>query len=440
MTATARHPHPTLPAGLQAALGALGRQTLNGTDKGIPASYRGSIAEVSTQKWGIFNQSLPLPVLVLNESSLDHNIALMQRFCEDNGAWHAPHGKTTMSPHIFARQLEAGAWAITVATIAQLQVCRTFNIPRVLIANEVIAEYDIRYLAEELRRDPHFEVYVLVDSLTGIELLGRVLADAKPGRPLPVLIEIGMAEGRAGLRNSHDLKPIAEAIQAQPALELAGIEGYEGIVAGADLAARERAADRYLREVADATRLVAPMAGRKPFLVSAGGSVFFDRVVEILGRKALPEAQLVLRAGGYVTHDSDFYDVQSPFGSRSPRRLPGDTLRPALEVWAVLISRPEPDLCILAMGRRDVPTDAGLPTPLLHSRGGSPPQLLPAKCEVHAINDQHAYMRIPHSADLEVGDLIGCGISHPCSAFDRWRTMLSVDSERLVTGAIRTYF
>lgn len=438
--ATARHSALTLPTDFREALTSLGRQPLSGTDKGIPAFYHGSIADVSRQKWGILDQTLPLPALVLNESSLDHNISEMQRYCETNGAWLAPHGKTTMAPQLFARQLEAGAWAITIATIGQLQVCRAFNIPRILIANEIVAEYDIRYVGEELRRDPRFDVYVLVDSISGVERLCGVLAEVKPGRPLPVLIEVGMTDGRTGVRDANSLKKIADAILAQPALELAGVEGYEGIVPGEDLAARERAADHYLQEVAAGTRLLAAMARRKPFLVSAGGSVFFDRVVEILGRKALPEAQLVLRAGGYVTHDSDFYDVQSPFGARSPRRLPGHTLWPALEVWSVLVSRPELDLCILAMGRRDVPTDAGMPTPLLLSRDGGTPQALPASCEVHRINDQHAYMRIPESADLKVGDLIGCGISHPCSAFDRWRTMLTVDSDRRVTGAIRTFF
>ncbi|MHB8590036.1 MAG: alanine racemase [Candidatus Dormibacteraceae bacterium] len=430
-----------LPADMLAALAALDGQPLSATDKGIPASFHGSIADVSGQNWRILDQTLPLPALVLNKSALDHNIALMQHYCETNGAWLAPHGKTTMAPQLFARQLQAGAWAITVATVGQLQVCRVFNIPRVLIANELVAEYDIRYIGEEMRRDVRFEPYVLVDSLAGVERLGRLLTDVDAGRPLPVLIEVGMRGGRAGVRDADELEPIARAILEHPALRLAGVEGYEGIAPGANLSDREVAAERYLEDVAAATRLLYVTAGKpQSFLVSAGGSVFFDRVVEILGRKAIPEAQLVLRSGGYVTHDSEFYDVQSPFGSRSPRRLPGEPFQPALEVWAVLISRPEPGLCILAMGRRDVPTDVGLPTPRLVSRGGSAPTPLTPECEVTAINDQHAYLRVPSSADLQVGDLIGCGISHPCSAFDRWRTMLTVDSERRVIGAIRTFF
>ena len=58
------------------------------------------------------------------------------------------------------------------------------------------------------------------------------------------------------------------------------------------------------------------------------------------------------------------------------------------------------------------------------------------------MNDQHAYLHFP--ADLpdppQVGDLIGCGISHPCTTFDKWRSLFTVDDDYRVTGAIRTFF
>ena len=56
------------------------------------------------------------------------------------------------------------------------------------------------------------------------------------------------------------------------------------------------------------------------------------------------------------------------------------------------------------------------------------------------MNDQHAYLRIPEDADLEVGDLVGSGISHPCTTFDKWRLLLTVDDGYRITGAIRTFF
>ncbi len=53
------------------------------------------------------------------------------------------------------------------------------------------------------------------------------------------------------------------------------------------------------------------------------------------------------------------------------------------------------------------------------------------------LNDQHAFL----TADgLQPGDLLCLGISHPCGAFDRWRTLLEVDADYTVTRAIRTFF
>ena len=65
---------------------------------------------------------------------------------------------------------------------------------------------------------------------------------------------------------------------------------------------------------------------------------------------------------------------------------------------------------------------------------------LDATWRISALNDQHAYLRIPAGADVRVGDLVGCGISHPCTTFDRWRWMPIVDDDYAVTGAIRTFF
>jgi D-serine dehydratase len=42
--------------------------------------------------------------------------------------------------------------------------------------------------------------------------------------------------------------------------------------------------------------------------------------------------------------------------------------------------------------------------------------------------------------ELEVGDLIGCGISHPCTTFDKWPLLLVVDDQYNVQHAINTFF
>ena len=62
------------------------------------------------------------------------------------------------------------------------------------------------------------------------------------------------------------------------------------------------------------------------------------------------------------------------------------------------------------------------------------------QAEIFKMNDQHAYLRLPEGFDINVGDLVGCGISHPCTTFDKWPLMLVVDDSYRVTGAVNTFF
>jgi D-serine dehydratase len=107
----------------------------------------------------------------------------------------------------------------------------------------------------------------------------------------------------------------------------------------------------------------------------------------------------------------------------------------------VVLSRPEPNLAILSMGKRDASHDLGLPHPLLVQReGAAAPDQIPAPAEIFKMNDQHAYLRLPEGFDIKVGDLVGCGISHPCTTFDKWPMMLVVDDSYRITGAVNTFF
>jgi len=119
-------------------------------------------------------------------------------------------------------------------------------------------------------------------------------------------------------------------------------------------------------------------------------------------------------------------------------------LRPALEVWSRAQSCPEPGLAILTMGKRDASFDLEMPIVRKRYRPGidTAPQPAPATWKIANMNDQHAYLRFAADDDAapQVGDLVGCGISHPCTTFDKWRALFTVDDDYRVTGAIRTFF
>ena len=368
----------------------------------------------------------------------------MRGFRERTGVLMAPHGKTTMSPQLFRRQLDAGCWAITVATIQQMRICRHFGIGRIVLANQLIGRQEIDYVLSELQRDSRLEFYCLVDSVHGVEFLAEALDRNDPGRPVNLLIEGGTPGGRTGCRSLEAAMEVARAVRAHaPRLALCGVEGFEGLNAAAG---DEEIAGfiRYLVRIAESCDRE-DLFGCEPVLLSAGGSAFFDIVADEFSRANLRRpSRIVTRSGCYVTHDSLMYTrAMARVMARHPELAElGPPPEAALEVWAYVQSRPEPGKAILTMGKRDVSYDAELPVPLRWFRPGqeAAPSPVPGGHVVTGLNDQHAHMAVPVESPLEVGDMVGFGISHPCTTFDKWQMMFLVDDDYNVTGAIRTFF
>ena len=374
------------------------------------------------------------PVLTLRESALAGNLAAMAAYCARAGVELAPHGKTAMSPELAARQLASGAWGITVATIGQLRAYRAFGFPRLLMANELVDETGIAWLAGELAADPGFSAYCYVDSADGVAILDRVLSARPAGRRLPVLVEIGL--GRTGCRTDDEALAVAKAAAATGTLTVAGVAGYEGTIGGTGARALDTVA-AFCRRLANLATATA--GGDSEFIVTAGGSVYFDVVARELtaGGSGFPAGMtVILRSGGYLFHDHGLYQAATP-AARGVAGAP--VFRPALELWAQVLSRPEPGLALLGAGRRDVGFDAGLPVPLRARRGdGAAADLTGA--EVTGLNDQHAYLRLDPGTALAPGDLVCLGISHPCTTLDKWRVIPVLDEEDRVIDAVHTFF
>src|SRR5579875_657787 len=419
---------PAVPPGAAAPAGAA---TLPGA--GAPAAPGAS-------RWRVLHGDLLLPVVVLRESALLHNARVMADYCRGSGVSLAPHAKTHMSPELAALQVDSGAWGLTVANAAQARVFHAFGFRRLLIANQVVDEQALRWMAAALRGDPELEVYCLVDSEAGTAIMDKALAAAGAVRPVPVLVELGYPGGRSGCRSLREAADVAAAVRGKHRLRLAGVECYEGSRGGTPDEATLAGVDALLGQVRDLAGQLdraGCFGGCEEIIVSAGGSAFFDRVVSVL----TPPPDLsrpvrtVLRSGSYLSHDHGAYQTLSPFGTRLPDR---PRLRPACELWARVTSRPEPGLAILGFGKRDCPYDLGLPVPLTVVKPDGTSRA--AAGEVVRLNDQHAYLRTGAADDLAVGDLISLGMSHPCTTFDKWRVMPVVDDDYQVIRTIRTFF
>jgi D-serine dehydratase len=285
-----------------------------------------------------------------------------------------------------------------------------------------------------------FTFYCLVDSPGAVEHLGRFFRSR--GLALDVLLEIGPAGGRTGVRDRAQEEAVLHALDEwSDAVRLAGVEVYEGVL-------EEEAEIRELLR-----RAVSLLAGltadgrvhvRRPVL-SGAGSAWYDVVAEEFSRApASGPVDVVLRPGCYLTHDVGAYRAQQErIQASNPvaQRMQGG-LVPALQVWAYVLSRPEPERAILGLGKRDVAFDAGYPSPAVRFRPGvdARPSPAPAHWKVTRMMDQHAYLQVAPGDDLRVGDMLGLDISHPCLTFDKWRQIAVVDRDYRVVDLVQTYF
>jgi D-serine dehydratase len=434
---------------------------VDGRTKGIPPGEGPlPLSDIGSRGWNVLREDMTLPLAVLKVAALDHNGRWMRRFLDATGTALAPHGKTTMSPDLFERQLADGAWGMTLATVQQVRVARSAGISRIVLANQLVGRQAIDYIAAELARDPAFDFYCLVDSTDGVRLLAERLAarqsGRQSGRALQVMVEIGSIGGRTGCRTDEAAMAVARAVkQAEPLLSLRGVEGYEGMVrSDGD---RDDAIRAFLDRIAAVAESCAreDLFGAGPVILSAGGSAFYDMVAERLGGSESGGAGLgretlvLLRSGCYLTHDSKSYETL--FQQIRDRMPAVDGFGPgpmaALEVWAYVQSRPQRDKAVLTVGKRDISYDVDLPVPTLWFRPGlhKVPVAMPEGAAVTELNDQHAHLSLPSESDLpgfdlKVGDMVAFGISHPCTTFDKWQVLFLVDDRYDIVSAVKTWF
>src|SRR5690625_32032 len=392
-------------------------------------------SQVGEQGWMI--QDLLLPTMVLSESALKHNIDLHARWCAAVGVDQAPHIKTHMSPELTRLQLDAGSWAVSTASPHQSRFAAAVGAHRILLAQEVVDRANIRVLAQLLNDYPDLDLMVIVDSLPGVDKLASGLREFGADRRLGVLVELGLAGGRTGARTLSELSDIASEVRARPELELRGIEGYEGVLPAGRNPETFAPVDDFMDQLASATihlerqKLFADL---DEVVLTAGGSVFPDRVAEMVRPKIDKPLRVVVRAGATITHDHGPRSAFAPLAPEAAHEL--GSLRPALELWAAVVSVPDRGLALANFGKRDTPFDLGLPIVLEVRRGGEPVDSV--GIAVTDTNDQHGFLE--HDRQLQVGDVLRLGPRHPCTAFDKWPLIPLISDDESVTGAVTTWF
>lgn len=412
---------------------------LSPTGKGLgDVSSQPSITATAQLGWNLLQEDVSLPVAVLSSSRVQHNLDWMKSFISTYGLKLAPHGKTTMSPALFHQQLAHGAWGITLATAPQVQAAYHFGVRRMIMANQLVGRANMAIISR-LLQNPGFDFFVIVDSAVNVEQLGQFFARA--GQRLNLLLELGVDGGRTGVRNEQSRTAVLDAIARYPqSLALAGVEVYEGVLK--DESSIRNFLRRAVRELM--TLEAHSLLTAERIILTGAGSAWFDLVAEEWTKLDIGRPlDIILRPGCYLTHDVGIYKAAEAriHASNPVARSMQTSLLPALQLWAYVLSIPEPGLAILGLGKRDAAFDAGLPIPAKHYRPGSEaPVSAPADWQLTAMMDQHAFMKIAPDADVQVGDMLTLDISHPCLTFDKWRQLLVVDDNYTVIDAVETFF
>ncbi|WP_406184523.1 amino acid deaminase [Streptomyces sp. NBC_01006] len=408
--------------------------------KGLPPDAEQAnltVSQLAAEKRDLYGGGFTTPVLTLDAEALEHNLTALGTYAARHGLAFAPHGKTCMAPQLFRRQLDHGAWGITAAVPHQARVYRAFGIQRIFLANELVDPAALRWVAAELAADPGFRFVCYVDSVRGVQLMDRALQ----GQPqvVDVVVELGAGEGaRTGARTDEDCRAVADAVAEAAGLRLVGIAGYEAEVPGAD----PESVHAYLRRLT-ALAVEFDRAGRfaadlEEIVVSAGGSAWFDAVADVFAE--LPELSRpvlrLLRSGAYVSHDHGWYTRLTPFN-----RVPEEGgLRPAFRLWTQVVSRPSPTQAFVNAGKRDIAYDLGLPEAELVRDALTGEERPATGVRVVKLSDQHAWLETDAADDVNVGDWVALGMSHPCTIFEKWPLIPVVEADGTVTDYVRTFF
>lgn len=420
---------------------ALAQEPVDHRFKGLPpdAGQAGlTVGELTAQRRSLWTGGFTTPVLTLDAEALSHNLTALGAYAERHGLAFAPHGKTCMAPQLFRRQLDHGAWGITAAVPHQVRVYRAFGIQRIFLANELVDAAALRWVASELAADPDFRFVCYVDSVRGVQLMDRALQGQPAIAVVDVVVELGAGEGaRTGARTEEECRAVADAVAEAPTLRLVGVAGYEAEVPGAG----PDSVHAYLRRL---TGLAVEFdkAGRfegvGEIVVSAGGSAWFDAVADVFAE--LPELSRpvlkLLRSGAYVSHDHGWYTRLTPFN-----RVPEEGgLRPAFRLWTQVVSRPSPTQAFVNAGKRDIAYDLGLPEAELVRDPLTGAERPATGIRVLKLSDQHAWLETDSAEDVQVGDWVALGMSHPCTIFEKWPLIPVVEADGTVAEYVRTFF
>ncbi len=324
--------------------------------------------------------SVDTPALLLDAAALRANIQRMADFFSQRPCKLRPHFKSHKCTAIARLQMSAGAVGVTCAKLGEAEVVADAGIRNILIANQIVGPLKIRRLIDLCRRA---EPIVAVDSVDNVKMLSEGAAAA--GVRIGVLVEVDVGMGRCGAAPGQPALELARRAAALPGLRFDGLQGYEGHCVDlrdeVERAEKTRASLKLLVE----TRRLLESSGLPVRIVSGGGTGTYT----ITGNcEGIDEVQ----AGSYAAMDWWYGDIRPEF-------------KQAMSILATVISRPNPGLIVIDVGRKGVGAEWGAPRV----------KNLAGAVVKGWSSEEHMTITTPQDATIKIGDRLEIIPSHGCT-------------------------
>jgi len=288
---------------------------------------------------------LPTPALLLDETVLDANLAIMGKWSEATGIALRPHSKMHKCPIIAKKQLALGAQGICCAKISEAAIMQRAGIAPILVTSPLIEPTAIAKAATLAKTNQ--ALTVVVDSRASALGLEQALDHVSAN--LLVLIDIDPGLGRTGIAPGDELLKLAAFIQDECShLNLQGLQIYAGHcmhIVSAEV--RYEKYQRALQAGQDAKQLLEAEGYVLPLLSGGGtGSYEFEPDVGLLNE---------LQAGSYAFMDIEYRDIETR------ARPVFDDFDIALTVLVTPISQPKPRTITVDAGFKSLASDKMVP-------------------------------------------------------------------------------
>ncbi len=329
---------------------------------------------------------LDTPALIVDEPTMQRNIAEMAAFAASASVTLRPHIKTHKTPQITRLQLAAGAVGITCAKLGEAEVMvDQAEVDDILIAYPILGAAKITRLLALMERA---RMIVALDNREVGEAIGRAVA--RQDRSIDVYVEVNTGADRAGALVGDEAVALAQDLARISGLRVVGIMTHEGHANSAEPdALRQTAltAGHAMVEMADRLR----GHGLDIQTVSVGSTPAALYTPTVAGVTEM-------RPGTYVFNDNSEF--------RHGRVSPANC---ALRILSTVVSRPAPDRALLDAGSKTLAMDPSRSHPGYGYIVGH------SEAVITKLSEEHGSVQVPAGMPgLNIGDRVEIIPNHVC--------------------------